>query len=40
MTTDAMPTHPVLPGGAAPELEPPVVGAEPFRLADRAPNIS
>ncbi len=39
MTTDTTPVHAVLPGAAAPALELPVVGGEPFRLADRAPRL-
>ncbi len=39
MTTYITPVHAVLPGGAAPALELPVVGGEPFRLADRAPGL-
>lgn len=39
MTTNATPVHAVLPGGAAPALELPVVGGEPFRLGDRVPGL-
>ncbi len=39
MTTDTTPAHAVLPGGAAPSLELPVVGGEPFRLGDRLPGL-
>ncbi len=39
MTTNTTPAHAVLPGGAAPALELPVVGGDPFRLADRDPGL-
>lgn len=39
MTTDTTPARALLPGVAAPALELAVAGGEPFRLADRAPDL-
>lgn len=39
MTTKTTPARTVLPGTLAPALELPMVGGEPFRLADRAPEL-